>query len=1307
MKLNLTGFLGFLAICIKLAVTCANKHAWEPKLYNGLKPRNECIRETSSLYSELYRDGSKKINVSSMYRLLPSGPIKQLFYFKQSRSAALETINVPLALGLHRPQNISEPINRSVAASTSHQFLMEEFYISRFIEFTVNNIELPLSNIFLGSCIIYTYRSIRNQLGISSSLPYIQKVATMTFQLPNVRDENFREICKRYMTSLSSLGRNNSPSNLASQVCSQIQSCMDDSNLLNSVVVLRETLSIDPKKLNIHDSPNRTKFISDIGSRFQGRPLNVNLLRLYKLVCKLDSIINTFFSNKSTDAFSVKDQSHMDSWQQIVEYLDEKNSGDMKCEDLLRLHLKAFPLFSTQLNIKKRNHLSKLLCKTSEQAINQYLIPLPPTPIYFQYLMYLNEYLELPLKLISKSQCVFLLSASYTGMFPRFEYSTELTILLDQLKSKTKEGFLLQCIQNLPRYINLAENTFVPKERIVIDTKRDSSELCNAILNCFESDSPLSENDLTTLFIATISSQGGEFYNQFLPRVKFITRNFEKKKTKEQKVESNINNIADSRLLTPISVINAVSKTHDPTVTIKVQKFYSSLVRIGLLLTDNRNIFEASRSKRPLTFPKEFVSGKRLNELVPSISEISKIVSKNLVPSECASAIIKRHPELSGIFFTLTSLCEYVLDNSYPTPFSDIPYLLKLVTILSDSYGFSISKIRRIYAYAAGSYAILGVQIRLLPLFSFVSKYNEMNENFKSEYNICIENFQFKMFFTSSQIQDKKESFCRYVTLVLEDEFYERNIMFAIRTFSKKSSVEEDWYNLLSGLFNDVKNSMVNSIGSNLTVGYSIGDGSKFFPFFISKYIRSIQKSNYIGELTNRDIIKIFTQIYLNYEAIPDIGSSSFIGNALRYEFISSKDSSKDMSNYKLISDELYGLRYLFSRETLLEVYPYLIESCINATLEYMKFVSSHDLDHEKITKICTFTFSIPNRELPTQYKTNALFINYLINYFSIPQEAISQLHCIYEVISAFSNFSEGTPSFEVSLNFGLNIYVLTHGFRNIKEDTFGDKCKVAALLSNILDTNKDATIYEEEASSKTNFGRSLHYHNLNPINTKNVSSLCSTIMQCSKPSLRDGPIREFINQTFYSFIYNDHLSEDPLASTNILLNKDFSGENISRNQIKHKLEKKIEKLILEGVEITYDNKNVKIQGLRMVESIRLYGVFHDSFRNLLKDFDGKDLVSEYGFSGLYSGANPIKGRNDSIDDLKIFSIETAALVVHEISNSILRNEKASETQSFVLSIQNNTIKYCREHLKSVLSEAFNSHEINSICSIAFSAFKY
>ncbi|EAK90099.1 hypothetical protein [Cryptosporidium parvum Iowa II] len=1302
MKFNSTKLLGILAIFIKLAITYANQHANEPEHNSGLMPHGNCVKEEDSLYLELYRDGSKKINVSSMYRLLPPGPIKYLFHFKQSKTAAIEAINVPLALGLHRPQNISKPINRSVEASTSQQFLMEEYYVSRFIEFSVNNIELPLSNILLGSCIIYTYRSVRNQLGISSSLPDIHKVAAMTFQLPNLRDESFRKVCRQYMNSLSSSGRHNSPSSFISQVCSQIQSCVDDSAILNSIVNLRETLSINSEKLSNHDLPSRLEFISNIGRRFQGKSLNVNLLRLYRLICKLDSILNTFFSNKSADAFSIKDQSQLDSWQQIVEYLDEKNSEYMKCEDLLRLHLKAFPLFSTQLNISKRNHLSKLLCSSSEQAINQYLVPFAPTSISFQYLMYLSEYLELPLELISKSQCVFFLSASYTGMFPRFEHSTELTILLDQQSVSNKENFYSYCIKNIPRYINLAENTFIPKERIVIDIKRDSSELCRTIFGCFNSKSSLSEEDLTTLFVSIISSQNGEYYNQFFPRVKFITKIVEKnKENKDSKEDLN----TSSKLLPPVSVINKAGKIHDPTVVIKVQKLYSSLVRLGLLLTDQTSISEVSRNKRPLTLPKELISEKSVDDLVPSISELSPIVANSFVPSDCALDIVKRYPELNKVFFTLSSLCENVIDNSYPTPFSDIPYLLKLVNVLSDSYGFSINKIKRIYAYAASSYTILGVQARLLPLFSFVSRYSTINESYKSEYNICIENFQFKLVFTNSQIQKNKESFCRYVSLVLEDDFFEKSILFAIKTYSKKSNTEEDWYNSLSDLFNNVKASMASSIGSNLTVGYTLGDGSKFFPFFISKYIRSLQKSNYFGELTSEGIVQIFTRIYANYENIPDVGSSAFIGNSLRYEFINSKDSSKDMSNFKPVSDEVYGLRYFFSRETLLEHYPYLVESCVSTTLEYLNSIGNKDLGVPKVKEICEFTFSTPNKELNSQLRNNALFINYLVNYFSIPQGAISQLHCIYELVNAFSNFSEGTPSFETSIHFGINLYVLTVGYRNIK-DNFGEKCKIAALLSNILDTNAEATIYEEDASSKTNFGLSLHKHNLTPINAKLISSLCNTAIQCSKTGLHDKPIKDYINKTIYNFIYEDHLNGDPLDSVNISLN-DSNKEYSLRHQVKNKLEREIDRLIIEGVEITYYGKNVKIQGLRMLESIRLFGVFHDSFRNLLKKLEGGDSVSQYNFSGLYSGSNPIKGRNDSIDKLNIFSIETAAYVVHQISISILENDKSFETQGFVLSIQKNTIKYCIEHLKSVLSETFNPYEIYSICAVSFSPFKY
>ncbi|KAJ1604960.1 putative signal peptide-containing protein [Cryptosporidium canis] len=1310
MRLTLAGFFWILAICIELAAANASEHVDEPRPNNGSGPEDECERDTQSLYLELYADGSKRANAGSMYRLLPPGPVKHLFHFQQSKLAGVEAINVPLALGLHRPQRISDPINRSVEASVSQQFLMEEFYVSRFIEFATNNIELPLSNIFMGACIIYTYRSVRNQLGVSSSLPDIHKVATMTFQLPNIKEENFRKLCRQYIVSTWVTGKHVSPLSLVSQMCSQIQFCIDDSTTLNSVIALRETLSTKPETLPIQDSANRVGFINHIKSRFQGKTLNVNLLRLYRLVCRLDSIINTFFPGKLTDAFAIKDQSHMDSWQQIVEYLDENNSGSMTCEDLLRLHLKAFPLFQTQLNTSKRNHLSKLLCASSEPAVNQYLTPSPPASVSFQYLMYLNEYLELPLKLISKSQCVFFLSASYTGMFPRFEHSTELALLLDQFKTKhkTSEEFLPHCMHILPKYINLAENTFVPKERIVINKKRDSSEICSAIYDCFSSGSPLSENDLAALFVSTISSHGSDFYNQFLPRAKFISRSAEKRRVREHRVESKVDSVVESRLLAPISVINAATATHDPGVAIKVQKLYSSLVRVGLLLTGKTHISDVSKAKRPLSLPKEFISEKSIEELVPSVSDLSAIVSNSLVPSDCASDITKRRPELSSVFFTLTSLCEYILNNSYPTPFSDVPYLLKLVTILSDTYGFSINKIKRIHAYASSSYAIFGVQIRLLPLFSFVSRHSSARDNLKSEYNICMESFQFKLFFTSSQIQDKKDSFCRYAALVLEDEFFDRNILFAIKSFSRKSQIEEEWYNSLSNLINDVRKSLASSVGSSLTIGYSIGDGSKFVPFFISKYIRNIQKSNYAGELSNKDIIRIFTRIYYGYEKASDIGSSAFVGNALRYEFISSRDSSKDMSNFKLVSDEIYGLRYVFSHDIVLESYPYLVESCVVVTTEHVKSTVSGELEAEKIREICEQTFSTPNKELPTQHNTNSLYLNYLVNYLSVPQQAISQFQCMYKVISAFSNLPEGIPSFEASANFGLNLYVLTRGFRNVKEATFGDKCKVAALLSNIINTDTDAAIYDEESSSKTNFGRSLHRKNTSPVEARQISAFCNAVIQCSKSNLHDRHVRDFVsNQTLYNFIYDDHLSGDPIASSNIKLGKDGSKEGTSRSQIKHLLEREVEKLIIEGLEITYKGNTVKVQGLRMLESIRLYGVFHDSFRGLLRQLEGEDLVSKYDFSGLYSGASPIKGRNDSIDEMNIFSIETAAYVVHRISVSLSDNDKASEAQSLVISTQRNALYYCNEHLKSVLSDGFDLYEINSICSVAFSAFKY
>lgn len=1308
MKLPSTGLLGLLAICVILAVACA-EHANEPSMQEGLMPQCECVMDDSSLYLELYSDGSKKINVNSMYRLLPSGPIKHLLHFKHSKVAGLESIDVPLALGLHRPQGTSEPMSRGVAASTAQQFLMEEFYASRFIEFAVNNIELPLTSVVLGACIIYTYRSVRNQLGISSSLPDIHRVATMTFQLPDVRDDDFKRLCMKHLASASTFGRSVAPSILVSQVCSQVQYCVDDSSVLNSVITLRETLSNRPESLATQDSVERAGFISHIRSRFQNKALNVSLLRLYRLVCRLDLISTAFFSGKATSAFVVKDQRHMDSWQQIVEYLEEKSSGSMTCEDLLRLHLKAFPLLHVQLNINKRNRLSRLLCTSSEQALNSYLVPFSPASVSLQYLMYLNEYLELPLELISKSQCIFFLSASYTGMFPRFEHSAELAVLLDQLRAKSKEEFLPRCVQSLPKYVNLAENTYIPNERIVVNRKRDSSEICSAIFECFSSGPSLSENDLATLFVSTIS-HGGEFFSQLLPRAKFITKTIEKRRDKDVASEPKVDSVVESGLLPPAMVIDIAGTTHDPAIAIKVQRLYSLLVRVALLLTDSVHISEVSKVKRPLSLPKEFISEKNPDELVPSISNLSAILSNSLVPSDCASGIIKKIPELGVVAFTLTSLCEYVLSDSYPTPFSGPPYLLKLVAILSDNYGFSVANIRRIHAYAASSYTILGVQIRLLPLFSFVSRHSLVHGSLKSEYNICIENFQFKLFFTSSQIQDKKESFCRYTSLVLDDEFYERSILFAIKTYSRRSFVEENWYRSLSYLISDVRSSINSSIGLSLTVGYSIGDGSKFFPFFISRYIRNIQKSSYAGELTTKDIIRIFTSIYTKYEMIPDVGSSSFIGNSLRYEFISSKDSSKDMSNFKLVSDEIFGLRYIFSQETMLESYPYLVESCETATLEHVRSVVNGNLDPEKVKEICQLTFSTPNKELPlTQHSTNTQFLNYLANYFSVPQQVAPQLHCIYKVVGAFSNPPEGIPSFEVSLSFGMNLFVLTHGFRNVEEATFGDKCKIAALLSNILNTDVGSAIYED--LPKSDLKNSLQKRNLSPINAKQVSSFCSTVHQCSKSSQYDRHVRDYISsKTLYNFIYNDHFLGDPIASSNIKLSKgngSASNELIPQAKVKQSLEKFFEKSLIEGLEITHNGNNVRVQGLRVLESIRLYGVFHDSFRDLLRKLDGKDVVSQHKFSGLYSGLSPIKGRDDSIDDMKIFSLETAALVVHKISVSISENDKVSETQSFVLSAQKNSIHYCKEHLKSVLSEGFSLYEIRSICSVTFSAFKY
>ncbi|KAF7456904.1 hypothetical protein HWI79_2602 [Cryptosporidium felis] len=1126
----------------------------------------------------------------------------------------------------------------------------------------------------------------------------------MTLQLPNLRDDNFKKMCRQYISYASVSGKYYTPPNLASQVCSQLVSCLEDPSALDSVISLRETLSVSPEKLSSMDSSSRFGFINNINIRFQGKPLNENLLRLYKLVTKLDSAKSKLFPQKVKSIFATTDQKELDSLNQIFDYPAGKEPEGMSCEDSLRLHLKAFPIFPTQLGKMRRDHLSKLLCSISEQATNPMLTPYPPSSIYFQHLMYLSEYLELPLNLITRSQCVFFLSASYTGMFPRFEFSSELAILLDQSYRKSDSEFLQSCIHNLPRYINLAENTFIPREKIVIDTNKDASEICRAIHSCFKEESTFSESDLTALFLTTISNRG-DYFNQFLPRAKFITKIIEKK-GREQKNELKHGSDESSQLLPPISVIKEVGNSHDPAVTIKVQMLYSSLIRIGLLLTNQVSISESTRRKRPLSLPKEFVEGKTLEELVPSVSELSAIVSNSISVSECAKSISNRRPLLKNIYLTLATLCDYTMNNSFPNPFSDIPYLLKLAVIASDSYGISTSRIRRIQAYVASSYVIFGAQVRLLPVFSFVFRYTPPNDSPKHEYSICFENFMFGMLFGRAQAQNK-ESFCRFVVLALEDEFFARNLEFAIKTYSRKSIVEEEWFASISDLITQVRSSISASVGSNLQFGHSIGDGTKYFPFFLSKYIRNIQKSTFSGSLTNRDIVQIFSQIYGYYEVVPDIGSSSFLGNGLRSEFIYSKNTSNDMKNSKFISDELYGLRYIMSHETKLESYPYLIDRCIVATSGYFSSLEVVDFDSRMVEEICKSSFSIPNKGLPPQRNVQELFISFLVNYFSLPQQIVPQINCIFKIVGAFSNFAHGIPSFENSLNFGINIYVLTHGFRRVKDETFGEKCRVAALLSNVVDINTDAAIYDENSAVKTNLGRSLYDHNQSPVNFRQANSLCKTIKQCSKQNLYDKSIADFIiNHTFYSFIYEDHLVGNPTSTTkNESVFKESSIEGNFKLSCRVKLERVVERMI-EGFEITNNGNKIKVNGIRALESLRLFGVFNDSFEGLLREQKEKKKPENLEFTGLYAGSHPIKGRDDFLEELELFGIETAALVVYKISQSI-SEDLGLEMFNSALSTKENTIEYCKKHLASVLPVGFELQEINSICIVAFSQFKY
>ncbi|KAH7648210.1 hypothetical protein FG379_000134 [Cryptosporidium bovis] len=1309
--------------------------------FEGRSSSSQDVCLTEELFhNELIRTRGRNINIDSLYRLIPPGNDKLLFHFEQSKACALDSVQVPLFLGLHRPQKLTSPINRSVSASTAQIFLNEEYYINRYIEYTVNTVDFPTEIALVGVCILYSFRSLRNQLGEFSALPDIHKIAAMSLQLPQVSaGDDFRNACIQYLGSISKIPRNHSSKLMITLVCQQIPKCVKDPNVSNTLSSLREILANDPSVLSISNSLNKLAFIENIRSKFGEMPLNIGLLRLYKIVSKLDSIVTTHFNDASNDIFGNNDKKQTNSWHSTVLFGNDGSSDDISCEESLMLHFKAYPLIPGQDSTSRRAHLSYILCKYSEQAINPIFVPTSPNSILLQYLTYLNENLELPIEFISGSICVFHLSASYTGMYPEFDLVTRLAVLLEGYIA-TGEKFMQICIDNLPKFIDLSENTFIPGERVIVNFQKDSRSICSAIKNCFESkkESVFTNEELTALILSVLpTTPDNEYFPQILHRSKFIHKIIDYKE-KNIDIKENIDKLnkiqlkGTEGLIPPAKAIkevmkalhyqeqkhiNGITALNHSELAIKTQKLYSTLLRLTLILLEKVRLPKSKANSCPISNPNEVIEEKNPQDIVISVKDILEIVSGSLTPSGCADLVINKRAEYSRVYDTVLSICENVLFTSYPNSFSELPYLIRLMVISSDNYGFNFNQLKRIYAYASSSFSIFGIQLMVYPLFAHICRFGSFDSQKKSEYNICMENFQFETFFSKLQIQGKQKQFCMRVSKIVDDSYYDKVVSFSIRNFAKKSAYEENWIKNIADISMEIKHAVNEVVGLSFQKGPSIGEANKYFAFFFSKFIRRIQRSRYFGELTGEDLKIMFVNIYSNFERIPAVGSSSFTGNALRYEFILARDSSSDMPNSKYVSDNVFGLRNILFNGIILQEFPYLIRRCSRILLEFFNSKGKVDLNEKGVDEICSSTFSLANKELPTQIMDRSLFIKYVVNYFSVPKKIVPKLDCIYKVVRKYSMPISRKPSFEATLNFGLHIINLTRGFKNLNDPGFIEKCNIASLLSNILNMNSETVVYDEKASTKTYKGLSLSYHDENPIEHKFIGHFCNDIQLCSNNYGEDYIYKYISLQTNYDIVFDDNLNGDPL-------NTPQSSESpspdknepevplfkLSNSKFTQKLEQLIENYIFEGVEIKdKHDKTIKIRGIRILEAIRLFGVFHDSFLPLLKSKNSnKNNKSSNKFTGLYSGHSPIKGVNDTNDDIEVLSFDNSIRVVSEIAKVIISNSQLNgETSSLVLSKNFKTSQICSDILKSYLPKEFDPIEIESICSISFSPFKY
>ncbi|KAL7066840.1 hypothetical protein ACR3K2_27250 [Cryptosporidium serpentis] len=1305
--------------------------------------QNEEIGQIPNLFdkntlNDLLVTDEENVKISSVYHLLPSGPTNLLYYFEPARISLQASIEVPLALGLHRPQNIEESLPQSVAAASSQLYLEEEFFISRFISYSVNIIGFPLHHTFLGACILYTFRSLRNQLVLSSSLPSIHSVASLTVQLPEIESSEFLIACKIYMTNISKRPSRYVPPKFIDRLCKQLPFCINDSELQNSVRIMRETLAVNLVDVDLLDTSTRFNFMKKLQRRFHRKPLTTSHLQLLRLTIKIDYIMNSLYINKVTEVYDLsKEFIFKDLMEMFDKPADAVNKNTSTCEDDLKNFINKHKLLPKSFTKENLSMLVNSICIFSLQAISPILVPLPPTPISLKYLMYLHEYLELPLKMIAKAQCTFYLSSSYTGVYPLFPQATQLALLLESLGSENSIAFVPQCKTLLPNYINLRNNVFKNKVEMNNDILiKDSNELCKAIYMCFTSLFVISPSDTMILILSSVASPQSFHYNQLLPRYKFIET---KLSYNEEVCEIDGKHSTIIReVLSPTEVLQELIKTHDPKLVLQSQLLYSYLYRLALLITNSVDVREYQKDQINISIPYKYIlNNNNPISLVFKPSELIEIIKNSFTASDCASAIVKKRTEFSTVFPTLATFCFHVMFDSYPMEFSKKPYLHKLAISAVNDFGFSLDLVRRLHCYVASSLIVMGVHPNIQILLDYII--DNPNEDLKKLLNIsdleskiliygarkeielCKHKTLLYSVFSSTLVWKNSDVYCKYVSLCLNDIYHLKLLDFSIRSYTRGLTSEKFWRSNILSVIRAVKEEIIYNGRAEITNLEAKDSGTYMVTLQALKFVRLIQRSSYSKEMSIQDIIIIFKYIYSDYETLPCMSSSAFTGAHFK---VFNQDTShisdtniedKYENTLKMQYKTNIGLRSAGNYELMLGNDSCLVKRCHE--ILYKSYEVYGELSDTSIKSICISTFEFIHLNLPTPpISRNALFINYLVNYLFIPIDYVPPLLCSFKIFNAMASSTYLMPAFEPITNFVLHLIALRGGLISLDSEDSLEHCRISALISGIVDTSNDSIFSSDTVENEilSNY----------PIQLRKLNMLCRMInQQCINKSGLTTAIKNYIEKkTRYKLIFE--------SSINFIQSKkkvdSFSG-------IRYKLEKIFESKIARGHKINYKGNSLHIIGIRILEGIRIYGILHDSFIRLAihdksqlisisktKNTENqeylKDNVSrktkvnsnlfENDFSGLYSGNSPFIKMED-YESTSMITLDAAILLVYEMNLNI--NQSLGDNEEVQVPLCNRhplIVPECIKVLKEKLPKSFSSTEIESICIITFARFK-